>query len=181
MGTAPEPKKGDRRVLLSQVEYYPKTFIQPCLVTPGGNTSGRGSLRGSTLIRDVSETHGESRSPAALMLAESERVPGDMVGVPTMDRTADNLDIEWREKGKVAVVDLAKLLTFKKIEIPVGTNLVIDLYDDEDSEFGRVIGIKLTSCQFFPRRKGTPRKKKKSDNPDGKPEAGGGEQATGTK
>jgi hypothetical protein len=162
----PDPKNSDRLVRLSQVEYFPKTFLQPCVVTASGTTSGRASLRGSTLIRDISEAHGESRSPAALMLANSEKVPGDMVGIPTMDRTDDSLDIDWKDKGKLAVIDLAKLLKFKKIEIPDGTNLVIDLYEDVDSEFGQVVGLKLTSCQFFPRRKGTPRKKK-SDTPNG--------------
>jgi hypothetical protein len=175
VGESLGPKKDDqRRVRLSQVEYYPKSFIQPCLVTAGGSTTSRASLRGSTLIRDVSEAQGESRSPAALMLLESEKVPGDMVGVPTMDRTEDDLAIEWKDKGKLAVVDLAKLLMLKKIEIPRGTNMVLDLYDDQDSAFGRVVGLKLTSFQFFPRRKGTPRKKK-SDNP------GSGEQTGGSK
>lgn len=177
VGATSEPKKGDRRVRLSQVEYYPKSFIQPCLVAAGGSTVGRASHRGSTLIRDISETHGESRSPQALLLADSEKVPGDMVAVPTMERSPDNLDLDWKAKGKLAAVDLAKLLTLKKIEIPKGTNLVIDLYADEDSEFGRVIGLKLTSAQLYPRRKGTPRKKKS----DGKTEPGSGEQAGGSK
>ncbi|HWI65351.1 MAG TPA: hypothetical protein VNT75_26260 [Symbiobacteriaceae bacterium] len=156
----------NRRLPLGGITIQRRNYKDPYLIIPFDRYSGKATAKGSEIIARVGEAQGEGRKPAELFLAESEKQPGDIIGVPTSEQSDDNLKITWVEGGKVATVQVDKLLAYKKIVIPADSRMFISLYVDEDSTFGTVIGMKVNSADFEPIRR------KKGDDDS---ESGGGE------
>ncbi|MDF2630943.1 MAG: hypothetical protein K0R39_4774 [Symbiobacteriaceae bacterium] len=113
---------------------------------------GRCPFRASKLIGDTAEAHGETRTISYLMPVDSEKVEGNVSLVPTNEDSEDNLSVDWRESGKVAVVDMIRLLAHKSITIPDKSNMVIELFADTDSTYGKVIGMKFVGATFEPQK-----------------------------
>jgi hypothetical protein len=62
-------------------------------------------------------------------------------------------------------LNFVKLFAAKQIVIPDGTRMMIELYEENDPDFGPAVGMKLKSAAFVPKKKGTPRKKKSTAPP----------------
>lgn len=72
----------------------------------------------------------------------------------------DHLEVQWLKKGKLAKINLARLMSLKQVVIPDGTRMTIEIYPEHDPDYGPVIGMKLQGAPCVPKKKGKPRKKK---------------------
>lgn len=148
-----------RRIRLSQVDAKPKNYRDCCMVIPFDSYQARCPHRASKLIGTVSKAHGETHTISSLMLLNHDQHEGDVILVPTTEESEDNLKVEWSEAGKQATIDVLKLLAYKKITIPEGSNMVVEMVAEDDKVFEKVIRLKLVDAQFEPKKEGTPRKK----------------------
>lgn len=162
-GNGGEQSGANRRLQLGGIVVQRRNYKDPYLIVPFDRYSGKATAKGSELMANVGEAQGEGRKPAELFLAESEKIPGDIIGVPTSEQSDHNLKVTWVEGGKVASVQVDKLLAYKKITIPANSRMFISLYVDQDSSFGTVIGMKVNSADFEPIR----RKKGDDDSESG--------------
>jgi len=142
------PENDPRRIRLSEVGAKPKTFRESCMVVKHGSYQGRCPFRASKLIGDTAEYHGLTRTISYLMPLNSEKTPGDVLLVPTDEETDDNLPVEWANAGKEATVDMIQMLAHKKITIPEGSNMIIELYPETDPVYEKVIGMRFVGATF---------------------------------
>lgn len=142
------PENDPRRIRLSKVDAKPKSYRQLCMVVRFGSYQGLCPFRASKLIGDTAEAHGETRTISFLMPFDSEKVVGDVLLLPTNEDSPDNLKVEWRKSGKEAVVDMIKLLAYRKTTIPENSNMIIELYPEMDPIYEEVIGMKFVGATF---------------------------------
>jgi hypothetical protein len=158
----PAPAQASRLLKLGEVKYVPRNLVGA--VTTVDYTGNTGIVRalGVEAIDDVSRGHNIQEKAPFLFFADHKTNPDDVIAVPSLVETPDTIPIDWLEKGHVAKLNFAKLFTMKKISIPAGTRMVIDLYEETDPDYGPCVGMKLMAAQFVPKKKGAPRKKKQS-------------------
>lgn len=151
-------KTNTRKLKLSTIKFYQKVYRGCVIIVRDRSYTGVFSAIAGELIGDLAEALGQSRKPAALDLYESKTEPADVVAVPAPEANADNLLLEWFEKGRRTRSDLGKLLASRQIDVPQGSRLVIELAPDQDPDLGQVIRIRLKGAQFEATKKGKPRK-----------------------
>lgn len=145
------PKDGESRVIrLGQVQIAPIQLKGALLILPWDRKTATTTSQGSVLFGDVGEAHGEGRAPTAMLLANSAKNPDDLIGVLSNHRTQDTANVDWRDQGQTAAVKMDKLMALRGTKVPRGTRMFIELYEDEDPHFGKVVGIKINSAQFLP-------------------------------
>lgn len=160
------PENDPRRIRLSKVDAKPKSYRQLCMVVRFGSYQGLCRFRASKLIGDTAEAHGETRTISYLMPFDSEKVPGDVLLLPTNEASEDNLKVDWKKSGKEATVDMIKLLAHKKTTIPENSNMVIELYAETDPVYNEVIGMRFVGATFEAQKE-RPKKAGKGTQPPG--------------
>lgn len=144
------PNKEARVIRLGQVDYVPANVLESYLIIPWNRKGGTATLRGSELLADSSEHQGEGRSPTQCLFVNAKNNPKDVLAVLSNEKTDDTVKVEWRNQGQNAVIDMAKILTHLGTAIPKGTRMFIELYEDNDPDWGQVVGLRINSPEFRP-------------------------------
>lgn len=153
-----------RILKLSEVKFYPRNYSDAYVRVDSDGYTGESTVKGAELVDEVSLAQHNKAKPTDFLVADSAKNPGDVICVPMMGGGEDYIELTWISKGRAFKLNLAKLLTLKEILVPEGTRMVISLYQDDDPDYGPVVGMKLKGAAFEPKQKGKPRKKK-GDNP----------------
>ncbi|HLN62086.1 MAG TPA: hypothetical protein VK464_11095 [Symbiobacteriaceae bacterium] len=153
-----EEQKKARMLRLSQAPKLNKNLKGPYIIIGGTGYTGVTTVQGAEVFGKVSKLKGDQEKPTHAYLADSKSNPGDVVAVPEMTGSADHIDLEWIDQGKIIRMDLSRFMALKAIVIPEGMKLYIPVYVDTDSELdGAVVGWNLREMEFVP----TTRAKKK--------------------
>lgn len=164
-------------IRLSQVKFYPKTYKGAKLKVRGKGYVGEFLQESVDLVGDVATHHIGNSKPASLAAIPSETEPGDINLIPTMQKHADYLHLDWSDDGRKVTTHMAKLLAIKQIIIPPATNLFIEVYPDNHPEHGPVIGLKMVGPVFEPVK--AKKKKEEGTESTGKPSNAGTGPSTG--
>jgi hypothetical protein len=139
-----------RLIRLSQVVVPQLNTKDPFIIIQWDRKTSGATVKGAELIAGVGEAQNEGRRPTHLLLSESKKVPEDLIGIPTCHPSADALPIKWLKQGQEPAIKADKLLAFRHTKIPRGTRMFISIYEDDDADFGKVIGIRINSAAFVP-------------------------------
>lgn len=154
------PPENPRALKQNQVKFRPRGFKDARFVVPFKGYQGESTALGAELISEVSQAQGKQANPIYLYLVDHEKNVGDIAGIPTMEDSDSSLELAWEDKGSTAKANFAHVFALKRIEIPEGTKMIIELYEDVDSHYGPCVGMRLSSATFEPIKKGKPRAKK---------------------
>lgn len=145
-----EQMPGNRVLKLGKVIHYQKNFKHAAIVVSGDGYMGEARAKAAKVISDCSRAQHIQEKAAYLMVVDAVDNPDDVLAVPTMAESADHVRLEWVRNGRQVRMNLGELLTLKEIAIPDGTNMVIDLYEHTDPEFGPCLGLRLKGARFEP-------------------------------
>lgn len=143
-----EAAGGGRIIQLDSIQAVNKNYKGAKLVINSDGYVGVILALGCELIDDTANVRGLPAKPAYVTFADSSTHPGDVVGIPANEKGPNQIAIQHSEKGSKMAMNWSKLLFLKGIQIPEGTRMIVQMYPDNDPEYGPVVGFKLKGAEF---------------------------------
>lgn len=136
---------------LSTVNTESRRLVGPRLTIPWDSSVGLSSTKGAEESKKAAQACKLSSTLAAsLKVHQDDENPTAIYGIPWPDQSPANLNLEWLEQGRRFRTNLAAVLRLKKINIPKGSRMLINLEQIVHPKLGPCLRLWWDKDCFIP-------------------------------